>query len=69
MLYYNEELYFSKLGKNDSIWSAILEKAWAKLMGTYEHANGGFLSSGIRALTGIPVFNYLSDEQGGLIFE
>ena len=27
MLYHNDSLYFSQLGDNDSIWSAILEKA------------------------------------------
>jgi hypothetical protein len=63
MLYLNIHLHFAKLGENNSIWSALLEKAWAKLKGTYQHADGGFLTNGIRALTGMPVFTYETSEE------
>jgi len=36
----------------------ILEKAWAKLKGTYEHADGGFIENGVRGLIGAPIFSY-----------
>jgi hypothetical protein len=56
MLFYQDELNFARLGDNKSIWGPIVEKAWAKMKGTFEHANGGFTPNGIRALTGVPVF-------------
>ena len=36
----------------------MLEKAWAKIKGNYELARGGFVSNGLRALIGSPVFRY-----------
>ena len=41
-----------------ALWSVILEKAWAKIGGNYELSNGGFLESGLRSMTGVPVFTY-----------
>jgi hypothetical protein len=45
-----------------AMWSTILEKAWAKIAGNYELANGGYLESGLRSMTGVPVFTYWGDE-------
>jgi hypothetical protein len=45
-----------------AMWGPLLEKAWAKLKGSYEAADGGFLESGMRALTGCPVFSYKSSD-------
>lgn len=45
------------------MWSAIIEKAWAKMKGTYTSADTGFNVNGLRALTGAPVFTYDTDEQ------
>ena len=45
-----------------SIWANLIEKAWAKMKGNYVGVDGGFLESGIRALTGVPVFTYYVDE-------
>ena len=36
----------------------LLEKAWAKMKGTYTHADGGFVENGLRALIGCPVMSY-----------
>ena len=36
------------------MWSAITEKAWAKVKGAYSNADGGYIDSGVRALTGAP---------------
>jgi hypothetical protein len=41
-----------------AMWGAILEKAWAKVKGNYESSEGGFTVSGLRSLTGAPVFTY-----------
>lgn len=36
----------------------LLEKAWAKVKGNYEMADGGFVENGLRSLVGSPVFSY-----------
>ena len=43
---------------NRVFWPPILEKAWAKVKGNYEAVEGGFVVSGLRSLTGAPVFTY-----------
>jgi calpain-15 len=48
--------YLSKDNRN--IWGAVLEKAYAKLIGTYGRLSGGFLENGIRSLTGAPIISY-----------
>ena len=40
------------------MWSALAEKAWAKIKGSYDIADGGFVQTGLRSLTGVPVFSY-----------
>jgi len=40
------------------MWPQVLEKAWAKVKGSYETSSGGYLATGIRALVGCPVFMY-----------
>ena len=41
------------------MWGPILEKAWAKVKGSYTNIlDQGFVQNGIRAITGIPVFTY-----------
>lgn len=64
LLFYGREgstkqLYFTKPDSTDSsMWAPILEKAWAKIKGNYVSADGGFIVSGTRALTGVPGFIY-----------
>lgn len=55
---YSEAPNFALIGDNDALWVPILQKAWAKVKGTYVDANLGFTASGFRALTGAPVFDY-----------
>ena len=43
-----------------SIWGAILEKAWAKVKGNYVHSEAGLMVNGLRALTGLPVYEYMT---------
>jgi hypothetical protein len=45
-----------------AMWGPIIEKAWAKVIGNYELADGGYLENGIRFFTGAPVFTYWNDE-------
>ena len=40
------------------MWAPILEKAWAKVKGSYEGSGWGYYASGIRSLTGAPNFMY-----------
>ena len=40
------------------MWGPILEKAWVKVRGSYENADGGRMQNGIRLVTGAPVFEY-----------
>jgi hypothetical protein len=44
------------------MWSVLVEKAWAKVAGNYELANGGYLETGLRSLTGVPVFSYQGED-------
>lgn len=53
---------FAYLGKNKQFWGMLLEKAWAKLRGNYEQADGGFVETGIRALVGCPVISYMTKD-------
>ena len=39
-----------------------MEKAWAKIAGNYELSNGGYLESGLRSMTGTPVFTYWGND-------
>jgi len=43
---------------NTAIWGPLLEKAWAKVKGSYNTADGGFVETGLRSLIGVPVFGY-----------
>ena len=44
--------------KQYEMWAPIIEKAWAKVKGSYLNSDGGLLENGFRALTGAPVFTY-----------
>ena len=59
---------FSTSG-DDEIWVIILEKAWAKLHGTYQRIDGGHTYQTLRDLTGAPSFEFdikkeLNEENG-----
>ena len=45
---------FAHLGDDNSIWSLILEKAFAKYHGNYEHIVGGWPVVATRTLSGAP---------------
>lgn len=50
--------FYSLLGEDTPIWGAIMEKAFAKRYGNYEHITSGTPSEAIRALTGAPFISY-----------
>lgn len=52
-----DKLYFSK-ANNNVIWPVLLEKAFAKMKGTYSFIDSKSAVTGLRALTGSPVFTY-----------
>lgn len=37
-----------------AMWAPLLEKAWAKVKGTYSNTALGFMATGFRAITGVP---------------
>ena len=41
-----------------ALWGPLLEKAWAKMKGSYANSNIGFVQNSFRALLGCPVFDY-----------
>ena len=55
-------LYFAKVGKESQIWGPLVEKACAKMKGTYYDSGGGFTQSGLRALVGCPVYDFKSED-------
>jgi calpain-15 len=50
---YQGEPAFSK-AHDDELWVLILEKAWAKVHGSYERIEAGFAENVLRDLTGAP---------------
>jgi len=44
-----------------SAWGAVIEKAWAKVLGNYLKTRAGYITNGLRFLTGNPVFSYKMD--------
>lgn len=61
---YGDGVAFSgpKIDKNiTEIWVLLLEKAWAKLFGSYYVINAGFTEDALRDLTGAPCENVESD--------
>ncbi|CAK83679.1 unnamed protein product (macronuclear) [Paramecium tetraurelia] len=52
-VYPNLTPIFTK-AKNNAIWVMVLEKAWAKLFGSYQNSAAGSMQEVLRALTGAP---------------
>lgn len=54
---------FSRAHGNE-LWVIVLEKAWAKLHGSYERIEAGLCTDVMRDLTGAPSFSMLTSERG-----
>jgi hypothetical protein len=47
-------LKFGKSKDPKALWIPVMEKAWAKVKGNYANAQGGFVQTGFRYMTGAP---------------
>lgn len=45
---------FSRSGQDKEIWVLLLEKAWAKIFGSYQRIEGGTTGEALPSLTGAP---------------
>lgn len=53
---------FSRSSTGNEIWVCILEKAWAKVYGSYQRIEGGMCDEALHPLTGCPTKNFIHDE-------
>ena len=51
---YGGNLMFASAGKDQSVWAAIVEKAFSKRYGNYQHTIGGWMAVGVAQLNGSP---------------
>ena len=58
----NNKPTFAK-AKDGEMWVPLLEKAWAKLLGSYTRATGGSVNDALNVLTGCPALNRKIEEQ------
>ena len=49
-------LYFARSGMTGETWVPLIEKAYAKLHGNYDHLDGGFDGEALEELTGFVPF-------------
>ena len=49
---------FGHVGTDKALWGPLMEKAFAKLHGNYQHIVGGWMSLGVAALNGSPFVDY-----------
>ena len=59
-------LVFSTPIPGGGTWNMFVEKGWAKLKGSYENSDQGYFSTGLRAVTGAPAFNWIDIDAGEL---
>lgn len=55
--------YFVQPSQRGEWWPVILEKAWAKIAGTYKAAEGGLWPNPVLAMTAAPVARYHHDKK------
>jgi len=45
-------LRYTKFTEDESVWPLLIEKAWAKIIGTFDRSEGGHFSVGLMSLAG-----------------
>jgi calpain-15 len=59
---YRERWAFSRTSASNEIWVLLLEKAWAKIFGSYQRIEAGTTGEALQPLTGCPTKYYIHDE-------
>lgn len=54
---------FAKVGDDNALWGPLVEKAFAKFHGNYQHIISGRSIDGLRELTGAPYQRIRHDER------
>jgi calpain-15 len=59
---YKKRWAFSRTSDSNEIWVLIIEKAWAKLFGSYQRIEAGTSGEALHPLTGCPTKYFIHDE-------
>lgn len=59
---HKERWAFSRTNSSNEIWVLIIEKAWAKVFGSYQRIEAGTSGEAMRPLTGHPTKFYIHDD-------
>lgn len=51
---------FANIGMDGALWIPLLEKAWAKINGSYERTNAGWMHEAMRVISGAPSRDFLT---------
>lgn len=54
----DKNLKYADLGRDNSFWAPLMEKVWAKVMGSYENAQGGNGGLAMGFLLNTPTIEY-----------
>jgi calpain-15 len=52
------KLYFVAASNNNLMWAPIIDKAWAKVKGSYMNSNAGMSANALRFMTGAPTITF-----------
>ena len=57
-LFNDNKLKYMQEADNRSMWAPMMEKVWGKIKGSYYQTDGGFVTNGLRSVTGAPTIRY-----------
>lgn len=55
---HNDNFLYLRVVKGIELWPLLLEKAWCKMIGSYERARGLSPEDAFEEITGIPAYTY-----------